>query len=93
MKNIVWMGKNMLQDVNVFVKIHKKEEILNSIIVCIRYIHMAFSMNMGIDTEVMITGDARILRQWVELGRQGLFFSTCYFSSGMGVIVKLSEVG
>ena len=29
-KNIVWMGKNMLQDVNVFVKIHKKEEILNS---------------------------------------------------------------
>ena len=53
-KNIVWMGKNMLQDVNVFVKIHKKEEILNSIIVCIRYIHMAFSMNMGIDTEVMM---------------------------------------
>lgn len=65
----------MVHDVKVFVKLHKKEEILNSIIVCICYIHMAFSMNVGIDTEVMIVDGPRILGQWVKLGRQGLFMT------------------
>lgn len=55
-----------------FIKVHRKSVILNIVIVCVCYIHMAFSMNMGIDTEDMINQEGYIFDAWEGIGRQGL---------------------
>lgn len=65
----------MFQDMESFIKRHKKAVILNFITVCICYIHMAFSQNIGIDTEIMIMGGSSMLKSWYNLGRQGLVLS------------------
>lgn len=59
----------MFQDMESFIKRHKKAVILNFITVCICYIHMAFSQNIGIDTEIMIMDGPSMLKSWYNLGR------------------------
>ncbi|MEY8392426.1 glucosyltransferase domain-containing protein [Lachnospiraceae bacterium 45-W7] len=65
----------MLQDLRTFIKIHKKAMIWNAILVCVCYLHMIFSPNVGVDTEVMISNESRLLDSWEAIGRQGLVAS------------------
>lgn len=65
----------MLQDMRSFSKTHKNAIIWNAITVCICYLHMAFSQNIGIDTEAIIVDESGLLEGWKMLGRQGLIAS------------------
>ena len=47
----------MLQEMELFLKTHKKAALLNVIAVCICYFHMAFSENIGIDTEALMINE------------------------------------
>ena len=50
----------MLQEMELFLKTHKKAALLNVIAVCICYFHMAFSENIGIDTEALMINEPNI---------------------------------
>lgn len=65
----------MLQDIKKFLKNHKSAVIWNAITVCICYMHMAFSQNIGLDTESMIIDENGVLEGWKTIGRQGLVAS------------------
>ena len=62
----------MLQNMKTFINVHKKAIILNVIVVFVCYVHMIFSMNMGIDTEIMISNGPEMLKSWTWIGRHGL---------------------
>lgn len=65
----------MVQDMKLFVKTHKNALAINAIVVCICYLHMVFSQNVGIDTERIIVAEGPLLDSWKDVGRQGLLLS------------------
>ena len=70
----------MLQEMELFLKTHKKEALLNVIAVCICYFHMAFSENIGIDTEALMINEPNMLQSWNAIGRQGLGLTKILFN-------------
>lgn len=62
----------MVQDIKTFIHTHKGAVLLNITIVCICYLHMAFSMNIGIDTEAIVNDRFTLLYSWERIGRHGL---------------------
>lgn len=65
----------MVQDMKIFAKTHKNALVVNAVMVCICYLHMAFSQNVGIDTERIIVAEGPLLDSWKTVGRQGLLLS------------------
>ncbi len=65
----------MIQDMKLFAKTHRNALIVNAVMVCICYLHMAFSQNVGIDTERIIVAEGPLLDSWKTVGRQGLLLS------------------
>ncbi len=65
----------MVQDMKLFAKTHKNALLVNAVMVCICYLHMAFSQNVGIDTERIIVAEGPLLDSWKTVGRQGLLLS------------------
>ncbi len=70
----------MLQDIKRFTKTHKNAALLNVIAVCICYLHMAFSQNVGVDTEVIMINEPELIRSWNAIGRQGLGLTKILFN-------------
>ena len=67
--------QEMVQDMKLFAKTHKNALLVNAVMVCICYLHMAFSQNVGIDTERIIVAEGPLLDSWKTVGRQGLLLS------------------
>lgn len=61
-----------------FVRRHKTALIVNAVICVICYGHMAFSQNVGIDTEHVINHPG-VSMQWETVGRQGLLYTKNLF--------------
>lgn len=72
----------MIEDMKRFAKIHRKGLFVNAVMVCICYLHMVFSQNVGVDTERMIMDAGPLLDSWKAIGRQGLVLSKAVWMPG-----------
>lgn len=72
----------MIEDVKLFAKRHTNALFVNGIMACICYLHMVFSLNVGIDTERIIQDEGALLDSWKAVGRQGLLLSKAVWTPG-----------
>ena len=70
--------RELYKDAKEFVFRHKAALIVNAVICVICYGHMAFSQNVGIDTEHVINHPG-VSMQWETVGRQGLLYTKNLF--------------
>ena len=66
-------------DVKVFWASHKKCMVLNGMFILLCYAHMAFSDNIGVDTEILLSNEPAMLDSWIGIGRQGLVLTKYLF--------------
>lgn len=71
-----------MDDMRLFVKSHKNALVLNGVMACVCYLHMVFSLNVGIDTERIIQAEGPLLDSWKNVGRQGLLLSKAVWTPG-----------
>lgn len=60
-----------------FVSEHKKTCLFTAFVVIASWGALAVRTDIGVDTEIMITGSEGMLRSWCGLGRFGLVFTKC----------------
>lgn len=70
--------KKVYKEAAEFVRLHRAGLIVNAIICTICYGHIAFSQNVGIDTEHVINHPG-VSMQWETVGRQGLLYTKRLF--------------